>query len=130
MGYIDIHCFIAAFASDYGGKTNIIIITTIKIFSNFDTIFLYFYNCRHMFRSIGTHKYSIKLPKKKSLHNHIFFSSAAHDDAVYFNTRRPCSPAPCIAGGDAETLWGNTRALMQPWLPKHQKGSIGWSRSS
>ena len=32
MGYIGIHCCIAAFASDYGGKTNIIIIIKKKLF--------------------------------------------------------------------------------------------------
>ena len=31
MGYIDIHCCIAAFASDYGGKTNIIIIMSQQV---------------------------------------------------------------------------------------------------
>ena len=33
-------------------------------FKVFIPLFLYFYNCRHMFRPIGTHQYSQKLPKK------------------------------------------------------------------
>ena len=37
----------------------------LRYFSSFDTIFPYFYNCRHMFRPIGTPQYSQKLKKKK-----------------------------------------------------------------
>ena len=48
-----------------------IIFYTLRYFSCFDTIFLYFYNCKNnckkSVRPIGTHQYSQKLPRKKSL---------------------------------------------------------------
>ena len=35
----------------------------VEIDFKFGIIFLYFYNCRHKFRPIGTHQYSQKLPE-------------------------------------------------------------------
>ena len=61
VGYENIFSYFASSMRKFLCPVTYEKIILLRYFSCFDTIFLYLYNCRHMFRPIWTHQYSQKL---------------------------------------------------------------------